>query len=49
MAANQVAIVGTPPLLGLIHDASGYRALWWTLVALLALATPALRERPPAV
>jgi len=39
MAANQIAIVTTPPLLGLLLDVTGtYTALWGALAVLLAVA-----------
>ena len=37
MAANQVAIIAAPPLLGLVHDTSGtYLTVWWILAAIIA-------------
>ena len=39
MSLNQIAIVATPPVLGLLHDLTGsYFAVWGCLVALLAIA-----------
>jgi len=39
MSLNQIAIVATPPVLGLLHDLTGsYFAVWGCLVALLATA-----------
>jgi predicted MFS family arabinose efflux permease len=35
MAVNQVAIVGVPPLLGLLADLTSYSVMWWCLAALL--------------
>ena len=39
MAVNQIAIVATPPILGLVADLYGYPAMWWDVAALLALPT----------
>jgi predicted MFS family arabinose efflux permease len=39
MAVNQIAIVTTPPILGLVVDLYGYPAMWWGLTALLAPLT----------
>jgi len=39
MSLNQIAVVATPPVLGLLHDLTGsYFAVWSCLVALLAAA-----------
>jgi len=39
MSLNQIAVVATPPVLGLLHDLTGsYVAVWSCLVALLAAA-----------
>jgi predicted MFS family arabinose efflux permease len=41
MAVNQVAIVVTPPLLGLLHDFAGtYAPLWWAPAAALLVVAP---------
>src|SRR5947209_6858961 len=46
MAVNQVAIVAAPPLLGLLHDATGgYVAVWSCLVALLLAAAWGARRK----
>lgn len=38
MTVNQIAIVLTPPILGMIHDATGhYDAVWTTLIGWIAL------------
>ncbi|MEU7133507.1 MFS transporter [Streptomyces sp. NPDC046261] len=44
MAANQIAIVTTPPLLGLAHDLLGYPAMWWILATVVAASTPLVRK-----
>jgi len=39
MSLNQIAVVATPPVLGLLHDVTGsYVVVWGCLVALLATA-----------
>jgi cyanate permease len=39
MAINQLAIIGAPPLLGLVHDLTGgYAALWSAIVGALAVS-----------
>jgi len=39
MSLNQIAVVATPPVLGLLHDLVGsYVVVWGSLVALLATA-----------
>ncbi|MBO2447216.1 MFS transporter [Actinomadura barringtoniae] len=46
MAANQVAIISLPPLIGLAHDLTHtYRFGWWTLAAALTLTALALSRR----
>lgn len=46
MAVNQIGIIGTPPLLGLVHDLSGgYAALWTCLVIALGVAYAATGSR----
>jgi MFS family permease len=44
MALNQLGIIGTPPLLGLVHDLTGgYAALWACVVAALGVASAVTR------
>jgi sugar phosphate permease len=44
MAVNQIAIVGAPPLLGLLADVAGYPTMWWAIT--LVLITFSLLARP---
>jgi len=54
MTVNQIAIVLTPPALGMIHDATGdYGAVWgvligWVVATLLLLHILARFQKPKA-
>ncbi len=47
MAANQIAVIAAPPILGLLTDVTGgFTTAWLTLATLTAIALSATVTRP---